>query len=328
MSQNLGRESSAGLGKESVYGTEVAATVWMPHQEFTLTDSKVSLTDNSGVGTRDDTLAVDIDHILSQGNFNGLVYNDQFPHMILAALGSISTASHATATGVKVHTLTPGNTLGSYTLAGKDKNASARFAGSMLNELVINGATGSYINYTSAWLGRKSSSTSNSPSYTDNLIRFRPKDVTIKYAATVDDLDEATAKTFQEFSFTIGNNIETVPGLGVETPSYYPKNFSSALTLNKLYVDTEFKDLVMGIDKKAVSIKLERSDIVIGTAAEEEDNTHPSIEIVFEPGYFAEWSREGGLDDLQTEAITYTPIRNFSASKAFSIICTTTEASF
>ena len=325
---SLGRQAAAGLGKESTYGTAVAPDVWLPFQEFTVTDQKVTITDNSGIGTREDTLAVDTDHTLSQGNFNGVIYSDEFGHMLLAALGALSTADHSTATGVKVHTFTPGNTLPSYTIASEDTNEDVRFAGALCNEFTINGATGGYANFTSTWLGRKSASAENTPAFTDDLIRYQPKDITIKYASNVAGLSGATPKPFQQFALTLNNNTQTIARLGSANPDFVPGIFSASLTMSKSYFDTEFKSLVFGSAKQAVQITLSRPDITIGTHETPENNTHPSIAIIFEPGYFAEWAKQGGLDDLRTEDITFQPIRNFSTSKAMSIVLTTTEASY
>lgn len=323
MAYTIGRQTTAGMGKESVYGTEVAASVWYPQQEFTIGDSKKTITDNSGVGTRDETLAVDVDYTLSQGNFNGVIYINQFGNVLTAAFGVPTTAAHPDATGVKVHTFIPGGAQPSYTLAGKDPNGSTRFAGAMLNELVINGTTGAYANFTSSWLGRKSTSTANTPSISSDLKRILPSAITIKYADDVASLTAASAKPFEQFSLTFNNNLDTRSSLGTVDPVFLSGVLNASLTLNKAYLDTEFKDLVFGIDKKAIQIAMTNPD-EIGTGTP----TTPSIVITIEPGYFAEWQKEGGLNDIKTEQITFQPVRNLSNGKTLSIAVTNTETSY
>lgn len=323
MAYIIGRETSAGMGKESVYGTAVAPTVWLPFQEFTVSDTKKTITDDSSVGTREEVLAVDTDYFMSQGNLNGVVYLDQFGHILTASFGAPTSADHETATGVKVFTWVPGGAQPSYTLAGKDVNESTRFAGARLNELVINGTTGAFANFTSSWLGRKSTSTANTVAIPTNLKRVRPDGITIKYAATVDDLAGASSKPFEQFSLTFGNNLDTRPTLGVTDPLILSTTLSASLTLNKAYLDTEFKDLVFGIDKKAIQITL-ANPTEIGTGTP----TTSSLVITVEPGYFAEWQKEGSANDIRTEQITFQPVRNTSNGKTMSFALTTTETSY
>jgi len=79
MAKQLGRQRSTGLGKESTYGTAVAATNWFPIQENSINDRKATVTDNSGTGTRDDILSTGIDYLYSDGNINGVIYDKHFP---------------------------------------------------------------------------------------------------------------------------------------------------------------------------------------------------------------------------------------------------------
>lgn len=323
MAKLIGRERAAGLGKESVYGTAVAPTHWIPFQEFTINDRKDVLTDNSGTGTRNDTLATDVNYKYSDGNINGIIYPNTFGMIALAAFGRVTTANHPTATGVKVHTFDFADTLPSFTIASEDKNEEVRYPGAVLNELTISAQTGSYATFTSSWLGRQSSPSTVTPAFTQET-RFRPQDVKLYFADTVANLDSATKFCATDFTFTIGNNISPTFCLGTQDPEYDPGVLGLDLTLNKTYVNTSFKDMVMGTDPKAFRIEMVRSDVSIGTVTP----TNPSVVIDFEPGLFTDWSREGGLDDMLTEAINYKPLRSFTTGKALSMKITNTETSY
>ncbi len=98
----------------------------------------------------------------------------------------------------------------------------------------------------------------------------------------------------------------------------------TSISFGKLYIDTTFKDYVFGNTPKAISITFTRSDVSIGTVTP----TNPSIVWTFEPGFFSEWSREGGLDDLKQETTSYMPIFSTSASKQFGLVITNTQASY
>ncbi len=96
------------------------------------------------------------------------------------------------------------------------------------------------------------------------------------------------------------------------------------MRFGQLYLNTDFKTLVFNNSPKALSITLTRSDVSIGTVTP----TNPSVTFTFEPGFFSEWSREGGLDDLKNETVSYTPIFSTTASKQFGLEITNTVASY
>jgi hypothetical protein len=319
----LGRTRAVGLGKETTPGTTVAATHWLPQMDLTIEDRVDRIYDTSGLGTRYGAFAGDTDMERAEGNLNGLIYDRSFGHIALAAMGSVSSANHGTATGARVHTFSVGASLPTYTLALKDGNEDVRAGYGMLNSLEISVEQGQYAGFTSSWLARKSASASNTVSYlTEN--RFRPQDVVVKIASTVGGLAGATALRVKSLTLSINNNLITEPSLGTTSPDYYPGVVETSISLGRVYLDTTLKALVFGTTQQAMSITFTRSDVSIGTGTP----TNPSISFVFEPGFFSEWGREGGLDDLKQESVSFQPIYSTSASKQFSLVITNMENSY
>lgn len=319
----LGRTRAAGLGKETTAGVAVAATHWQPQMDLTIEDRIDRIYDTSGLGTRYSAFAGDTDMERAEGNLNGLIYDRTFGHIALAAMGSVSSAAHATATGVRVHTYSVGATLPSYTLSLKDTNESVRAAYGMLNSLEISVEQGQYASFTSSWLARKAASAANTANFLTET-RFRPQDVTIKIASTVAGLSGAPALRVKSLNLTINNNLITEPSLGTVNPDYYPGVVETSISLGRVYLDTTLKDLVFGTTQQAMSIAFTRSDVSIGTGTP----TNPSVVFTFEPGFFSEWGREGGLDDLKQETVSFQPIYSTSASKQFGLVITNTETSY
>lgn len=323
MSQVLGRTRAVGLGKEVTAGTAVAPTVWLPQMDFTMEDKVDRIYDNSGLGTRYDAFAGDTNMESAAGNINGVVYDGSFGNVALAAIGSVSSATHPTATGVKVHTFSVANTLPTYTIASSDANEGTRMAYGALNSLELKMGQGSYVTFTSSWLAQKGATASNTPSFTAEN-RYRPQDVVVKIASTVAGLSGATALRVKDLSFKIDNNIQTEPSLGTVLPTYYPGTVKTSLSMGRLYLDTTMKALVFGTTQQAMSITLTRSDVSIGTGTP----TNPSIMITFQPGFFSEWSRDGGLDALKQEKFTYAPIFSTATSKQFDFVMTNMTTSY
>lgn len=319
----LTRTRSVGLGKETTAGVAVAATHWLPQTDLSVEDRINRIYDESGLGTRYKAFAADTDREWAEGNINGLLYDRTFGLIAHAAMGSVSTANHATATGVKVHTFAVGTSLPTYTIALKDPNESVRAAYGTLNSLEIQMQQESHVTFTSAWLARKAASAANTPAFLAEN-RFRPQDVTVKIADTVAGLGAATALRVRDLTLSLGNNVITEPSLGTTNPDFYSGVVDTSLSLGRLYLDTTLKDMVFGTTAKAMSISIVRSDVSIGTGTP----TNPSVVFTFEPGFFSEWNREGGLDDLKQETIAYQPIFSTSASKQFDLVLTNTETSY
>lgn len=322
MSQVLGRTRSVGLGKEGPYGVAVAPTVWLPQQDVSIEDKIARIFDNSGLGTRNGSFGGDTSMTCATGNINGLVYDRSFGHIATAVRGVVTTAAHPTATGVNVHTISAGNTLPSYTIATKDDNESKRAAGAMLDKLTIKADQG-YVTFTSSWMAIKGATATNTPSFTAEN-RFRPQDVVIKIAPTLAGLAAATALRVKNLTFSLDNSLITEPSLGTTDPAYYPGTIKTSLSMGRLYLDTTIKDLVFGTTQQALSIAFTRSDTLIGTGTP----TNPSIVLTFQPGFFAEWSRDGGLDALKQEKFSYTPIFSTTTASEFGLVMTNTEAGY
>jgi hypothetical protein len=319
----LGRTRAVGLGKETTPGVTVAPTHWLPQQDLTLEDRVDRIYDNSGLGTRYGAFAGDTDMERGEGNINGLIYDRSFGHIALAAMGSVSSAAHGTATGVRVHTFSVGSSLPTYTIALKDGNEDVRAGYGMLNSLEISAEQGQYARFTSSWLTRKSATASNTVAFTDQN-RFRPQDVTLKIADDVASLGAAPALRMSSMTLTINNNLITEPSLGTVNPDYYPGVVETSIDFGRVYLDTTLKSLVFGTTKKALQIAFTRTDVSIGTGTP----TNPSIVFTFEPGFFSDWGREGGLDDLKRETSNYMPLYSTAASKQFGLVITNTETAY
>ncbi len=321
MAAELGRRTLIGFGKEETIGTAVAPTFSVPQQEVGIEDVPEYLNDNSGIGTRFANFFSEIDQERAEGSINTLMYDRSIAHFANAVMGGVGSAAHPTATGAYVHTFSTGDTLPTYTIARKDGNADVRHAYGTLNSMEITVEQGSYVMCNMSWLAHKGASASNTLSLV-NQNRFRPRDVVVKIADTVAGLGAAPVLRVESLSLSIGNNVITRPQLGASAPVYYPGEVETSISMGRLYLDTSIKDLVFGNSAKALQIAFTRSDISIGTGTP----TNPSVVFTFEPGFFTEWNREGGLSDLKSENMTYTPIYSTSASKQFELVVTNLEA--
>ncbi|MDP9469051.1 MAG: phage tail tube protein [Chloroflexota bacterium] len=324
MANIIGRLMSVGLGKETTRGTAVAPSYWIPQTEFSVMDRDEKILDESALGRIEQTHDGDKDHQWAEGSISGIVRDQSFGLILLAAFGQSSSALKGTETTVYNHTFTVANTNThpSLTIAAKDANEDVRSALGMLSRLELSAELGSYLTYTADFIATKSAAATNTVSYlTEN--KFRPGDITLKIADTVANLGAATATQIRNFTLTIEKNAEPEYALGTTNiVNIFNKEFTTSMSFSALYGDTTLKDLVFGGAKRAMSITITRSDVTIGAGS------NPSLVFTFQPGFFQSWEKDGGLDDILTQNIEFTGLYSTSQSAEISAVLTNTAASY
>ena len=316
---------AVGLGKESVRGTAVAPTHWVPQTEFSVMDRDEKILDESALGRIEKTHDGDQDHQWAEGAISGIVRDRSFGLLLLAAFGQVSSvAKSAPNAAVYDHTFSVlnTNTHPALTIASKDLNEDVRMALGMLSRLEINAELGSYLNYTADFIAKKSATATNTTSYlTEN--KFRPGDITLKIADTVANLGAASATQIQNFTLTIEKNAEPQYALGTTNiVNIFNKEFTTSMSFSALYGDTTLKDLVFSGAKRAMSITIANTGVTIGTSA------NPTLVFTFQPGFFNSWEKDGDLDDILTQNIEFTGLYSTSQSSEITAVLSNTEVSY
>lgn len=258
--------------------------------------------DNSGIGRIEE--AFDAENVAewAEGNLSGFIYRQSIGLLLLNALGVVNTTDNADSdASIKDHTFTVGNTTShpSLTLTHNDGNEDLAYALSMLTSLEITAELNQFVRYNASFLAKASASADTDPSYSADS-RFRAQDVTVKMADTVAELSGASAIKLRSAGITITKNTEREHALGaIGVDDIFNRQFSVGVSLNALYRDNTWVELVRNGTKKALSIAFVNSAVTIGTSA------NPSLTFTFDPGHFNPRELEGGLDDLKTETVEF-----------------------
>ncbi len=325
MANIIGRLMSVGLGKETTRGTAVAPSYWIPQTEFSVMDRDEKILDESALGRIEKTHDGDQDHQWAEGAISGIVRDQSFGLLLLAAFGQVSSVAKATPnTAVFDHTFTVANTNThpSLTIASKDANEDVQMSLGMLSRLEVNAELGSYVNYTADFIAKKSAAATNTVSYlTEN--KFRPGDITLKVADTVANLGAATPTQIRNFTLIIEKNAEQEYALGTTNiVNIFNKDFTTSMNFSALYGDTTLKDLVFNGAKRAMSITIANMGVTIGSSA------NPTLVFTFQPGFFQSWEKNGGLDDILSQNIEFTGLYSTSQSAEISAVLSNTATSY
>ncbi|RMD70285.1 MAG: hypothetical protein D6822_04360 [Cyanobacteria bacterium J149] len=322
----IGRTRAVGIGKETTWGTAVSPSYWLP-----LTDidykNKIEAVVKEGMRARiEATYGHDVAKQWAEGSLGGNVFSESFGLLLYGTLGSVSTASNADPSGnVYDHTFTVSNsnshpslTIGVDDTEIGDKN----FAGATLNSLELQMERENYVKFSADFIGKASASATLTPSFGTEYL-LRPQDVTFKHASDSSGLGAASATAVQSMTLTIEKNAESNFNLGSTDPSrVYNKQFAVTLKVDLLYTDDTLHDYWKAGTSRAVEITITNTDQVIGTSA------NPSLDIILYSGQIVEWENSGGIDDIQTQTLTFRADYSASDSKMIQAVLTNLVTSY
>src|SRR3954447_7587009 len=141
MSKLIGRLKSVGIGVESVSGTAVAPTFWVPDMDFSHQDKNDKAVDTSSFGRIEADTDADIVRQWSEGSLTGVLRDTHIGGILKATFGTVaSVAKSAPNASVYDHTFTVLNTNAhpSLTIVSKDANQDIKFAYGMVDKFEVN----------------------------------------------------------------------------------------------------------------------------------------------------------------------------------------------
>jgi Phage tail tube protein len=290
MSKQIGRKFSVGLGKETVRGTAVAASFWIPKTDVAVDDRINFAVNDSSIGVIEDSIGQDITGKFSEISLGGLIYDKSFGLLLLATFGT-ETSQTLVETGVYDHlfNVTESAQHTSLTVAAVDPNGGTglRYALAMVDQLTIEFEIGKYLTYKGDLRANANAAGANTASFTaENL--FRPQDGTIKLASALAGLTGAAALPMKKGSITIKKNIEDdfIVGSVVATDRLN-KEFSVEGVLELIYDDRVYIDTDLMADlPQAMRMTFQNTALLIGATK------YPQIEIDMGKVKFQEVSRK------------------------------------
>jgi len=237
-----------GVGKESAYGTPVAASVWYDIIRENLAARRTTMFDRDTVADRQLTKAVRGEEYV-EGDIEMYLNSQQIGHILLSCLGSVAT----TGTGPYTHTFSVADSLPSLTLrSGLDNVKEKIVAGAVVDTLEIVAEVGR-ARARAGIVGRQLTLGSvGSPTFT-TVEDFTHGDATI----TINDV----AKRPRRMTLRINNNLERIHVLG----DYYlsklkPRKFEVTGSF-ELYFESEaeYQDF-LSLTPRDLNIKFERGN--------------------------------------------------------------------
>lgn len=324
MTKFIGRLADVGLAKESVRGTAVVPAFWIPKTNLTVDDKIQQVVDPSSVGVIEDSIEANVTEKFAEGTLEAHIRDAHFGLILLNALGAVSTTVDVPEAGVNTHEFTVGESAqhAALTISVEQENEDLSFPLAMINSLELNVMINEYARYTAGFRSKVGEAASLTPSYTEENI-FLPQHGEFKVAANLAGLAGASAIAIRSVTLTIENNVEDDQNIGSLSPTdILNKQFAVSGTIELLYSDTTFTDLLTGDTAQAMRITLENTDVTIGAASS------PKLEIDLAKVKFSEVTKPYPNDDLVIQTLSFKGHYSLSDSKLIVVTLINTTTSY
>ena len=327
MSKFIGRKYNLGIGKESVRGTGVASTYWMPRTELTF-DEKVEMTkDESVMGVIENQTDADVIKKYAEGSMTGIINDDSIGLVLLSSLGAVSTSGPTDSAYTHTFSVAQSAQHQSLTINVSEPNAtttaSLRFPLTVIDSLDLNFEVGTYPTYSFAFMSNLTSATTATVSYSspDN---FRPQDGVIKIADTYANLGSGTEVSVRKATISISKNVEDDHNIGsVNVTDRLNKQFQVTGSMELVYDARTFTDTYMLADlQRALQIKFTNTDKTIGVS------TNPSITINLAKVKFHEVAKSIGNDDIVMQTVNFEAFYSLGDTKMIETVLVNDVASY
>lgn len=298
----IGRKIEVGLAKETSRGTPATPAYWVFKTSASVQDKPIYANDETSVGNISDTLGSRITGTRSEGEIAGKVTDQSIGLLLLAAIGSVSSAVKGGESVVYEHTYSLLNTNAhpTLTIEVKDGNEQQAFANACLETLKISAEVEKYLSFAATFKAKGGASAANTPSYIATENDFIATEAAVKLATNLAGLDAASPIAVRSIELSIEKNAKYLPKLGQLAPAdIVNEHLVITGNIEADYADTAtFKDLFTAGTFKALRLII-TSGTLIGTAS------YPTIQIDLAKVAFQDWSRPSENDKVVTQTVKF-----------------------
>lgn len=310
MAKYIGRLVNVGIGKETVRGTGVAPTYYLPKMELTFDDKIEQVIDESSLGIIADADNANVTGKYSEGELKGKFDDTAFGLWLLATLGVEPNPPVLVGgeTIVYDHTFEVANDAQhpSLTFSVQSINEDLQFPLAMVDSLEINVEINKYAEYTVAFRANSQEAGASMPTYTDQNV-FLPQNAEFKFANTVADLGSAPTVPIRKLTFSIAKNIEDDRNIGnVNATDRLNKQMAIEGTVELLWDSaTDVSPLMLADTAQAIQMKL-YGTTTLGVAS------LPEVTFILAKCKFSEVARNQANNDLILQTLSFKAFYDFT----------------
>lgn len=316
MSKYIGRLINLGIGRETTRGIGgTVATYNLPRTALTFDDKVIKARDISALGKLADSDDAFVTTTYGQGEIEGEIRDKSFGLLLYAMLGSLSTAGPTDSAYTHSFTVNNGNQHQSLFFVVDDPNSDELYKLVMLDQLEMTAELEQIVMYRGGFMSKKGNDTAATVPAVIAETKFTKKHVSIKLAANLAGLAAASAISIKRLNIVISKNVTLDDVLGTAEPEdilNQQLSIEGELMLN--YEDETYKNYMRQGTSRAMEIKLENTDVLIGATS------RPKLTMQFPKVDFFDWLPDYANNEIAKQAISFKA--NYDLSGGNEIIST------
>lgn len=301
MAKFIGRLVNLGIGRESTRGTGVAPVYHLPMVSFSFDDKVTKARSMAGVNKIADSDDAFVTTKYGQGDLEGEIRDKSFGVLLYSMLGTLSTSGPTDSAYTHSFSLQNDNQHDSLSFLVSDSNNTELYKLCMLDSLEINAELDQIVKWNASFLGKQAVDSNSAllPAVVAEN-KFTKKHVFVKIAANLAGLSAASVLPIKSLRLTISKNAILDDVLGTAEPEDILNrqiSIEGEITLN--YEDQTYKNYMKGNTFRAMEIKLDNTDVLIGASS------RPSLTIQLPYVDFFDWEPNYALDEIVSQTITF-----------------------
>lgn len=308
MTKFVGRRGTLGIAKETVRGTAVAPTIWVPFATMSFKEAIEKAREEQGQGVIADSDSAYVTQIMGEGEVEAEIYDQALGLILYSLMGA---APNTTGSNPYTHafTLSNSNQHGSVSLYWKDPDRSDMYPLGMVDSLQMKVEPNGKVAWTVGFKSKKAREwTSQTANFTTLGAKWLHQHLAVKFASAVAGLSAATAISLKSFELNISTNtlFDSVIGT-VEPEDILNQQFSVEGSLELNLEDDTYRDFMLNGTYRAMEVKLN-------------GGSTSSLTMQFPRVDFDEWEPDYTLNEIAKQKINFKA--NYDQANALDIIST------
>jgi hypothetical protein len=321
----IGRQENVGVALESVRGTAVNPTYWLPWLDLKVENKVKTVLNEQALGRIESSDGMAVVEKWSEAEIRGKLKDESFGLLLLSLFGTDTPAAQ-TAPNASVYdhvfSVLQSASHPTLTLSHKSSNDAVAYSNMLVESIRLAGKAGDYIYYTAKLVGKPSAAAVLTPAYTAEN-DFVSTHLTFKKATTQAGLAAAAAISIREFEIEITQNPLMEYVLGSVSPNdVLNQSFDIKGSVTLIHNDATFANLQNNETYNAFRFDLKNTGVTIGTSA------NPELKIDLHRCRVTDYERNMTLNNIVEEKFNFTAHYSLTDSKMATATLTNLEEDY
>lgn len=300
MSKYIGRLVNVGLARETVRGTAVAATHWLPKSAVAFFDRVSKWQSQMNYGTIGDAAQANKIMEWSEGTIETELNDRAFGLILYAMFGTLVTTGPSDSAYTHTFSLENTSQHDSLTITLADPDRTDQYALCMLDSMEINITPDEMNTIVAGFKGRSGRQVAAASASYVSFNKFLGRHTTVKLATVVGGLAAASAISIKSMKVSVAKNVVMNNAIGTVWPDDINNQKFEITGEFELDLDDQtYRQLMLDGSYRAMRIQMTNNDTLIGATS------RPDFKLDLARVHFENWEPNRPNDEIVTQKISF-----------------------